>query len=186
MPEYLYISDNFSVSRPIYINRYARESGKPRRAELPMMGAALCGGALLICHPQNIPQVAGSKAFTAVLSAGCFGFARCGETTLRLTPNETLHLTPNETPCLTSNETPCLITHETPCLTTHETPCLIIHETPCLITHETPCLITRETPCLIRRETPCLIRHETPCLIRRETRVSQSMRPVPHCMSLRE
>ena len=49
MPENLYISDNFSVSRPIYINRYARESGKPRRAELPMTGAALCGGAFGVC-----------------------------------------------------------------------------------------------------------------------------------------
>ena len=178
MPEYLYISDNFSVSRPIYINRYARESGKPRRAELPMTGAALCGGALLICHPQNIPQVAVSKVITTALSAGYFGFARCGGTTL--------HLTPNETPCLTSNETPCLTTHETPCLTTHETPCLTRHETPCLITHETPCLITHETPCLITHETPCLTTHETPCLITHETRVSQSMRSVPHCMSLRE
>ena len=154
MLEYLYISDNFSVSRPIYINRYARESGKPRRAELPMMGTALCGGALPICHPQNIPQVAVSKAFMAALSAGYFGFARCGGTT--------------------------------PCLTTHETPCLTSNETPCLITHETPCLITHETPWLTTHETPCLIIHETPCLIRRETRVSQSMRPVPHYMSLRE
>ena len=55
MPEYLYISDNFSVSRPIYINRYARESGKPRRAELPMTGAALCGGAFWCVSPLQPP-----------------------------------------------------------------------------------------------------------------------------------
>ena len=56
MPEYLHISDNLlaskQASKQAYIyNRYARESGKPRRAELPMMGAALCGGAFWCVTP---------------------------------------------------------------------------------------------------------------------------------------
>ena len=60
MPEYLHISDNLlaskQASKQAYIyNRYARESGKPRRAELPMTGAALCGGAFWCVSPLQPP-----------------------------------------------------------------------------------------------------------------------------------
>lgn len=59
MPEYLYISDNFSVSKQAskqaYIyNRYARGSGKPRRAELPMTGR-LCAVGLFGVSPLQPP-----------------------------------------------------------------------------------------------------------------------------------